>query len=245
MNVSSQSSRGGPKGSSPNDQHDAFTRTDLCVVLGVLVLITSLVWPALADSRTRVDRVVCISNLDAIGVAYNSWAAEHGNLYPFLLPASEGGIRTPYNGLENNSWFQFSWISNELKSARVLACPADAKKHPVDTFATGTNGLIQPGNLNNCISYFLTYPTFPTGHRMLAGDRNITPNNSSGCSVFGFVTAAFNFTANTSPAKWNSELHRNSGNILIRDGSVEQTATFTGTLIAIPDDGGQLHLLMP
>lgn len=226
----------------------AFTRTDLCAVLAAVLVVVLLAGPVLAANRTRVDRLVCAANLGEIGRAYSLWASDHGDVLPFLLTRAEGGIRTPYNGLEVNPWFQYSWISNELRTARVLACPSDVTRRPATDFSFGPGGLLHPTAGNNAISYFLAYPTYPTGHRILAGDRNIATQTVGGCSIFGPAGVhgvSLSGSGGLVGAPWTPGLHEDGGNLLLRDGSVEPSAQGLNGFVQAVDDNGTMHLLKP
>lgn len=224
---------------------DAFTRAELCAVLAALVLLGVLAWPVLAGTRARVDRLTCVANLEEVGRGYALWASDHGDILPFLLTRAEGGTRTPFNGLEVNPWFQYSWISNELRTARVLACPADTLRRPASDFSFNPNGLLHPTMRNNALSYFLAYPTFPTGHRILAGDRNVLTSTVGGCSVFGPSGVYGVPNSGTMNAPWTPGLHADGGNLLLRDGSVEQSATGLNGYLETVDDNGVMHMLKP
>src|SRR5205807_2520923 len=101
----------------------AFTRLELIAVLsciGILVLITL---PLAAHQRrlsTRVEELLCQANLREIGRAYQLWANDHDDLNPFLVETNQGGIKgVP---LANNLWYQFAWISNQVRTPRIFAC---------------------------------------------------------------------------------------------------------------------------
>ena len=199
-----------------NSSSNAFARVELCVVLAALALLSVIALPALANNKSRSQRLVCVSNLSRIGQAYAQWASDHWDYYPFLLGRSLGGTRPPFNGLESNPWLQFSWVSNELATPRILACPGDTKRVAED-FSANLGGLLHPNYQNNAISYFLAHPVLD---RILSGDRSLTVNRGSGaCSYFSAVNII------DSRSFWAQSIHDGSGNLLFRDGSVEETGT--------------------
>src|SRR5262245_54580224 len=124
---------------------DGFTRLELVFLLSALVLLGIVAIPALASTRPRSQQLVCLSNLSQIGQAYAVWGSDHADLYPFQLGPEFGGTRTPFNGLERNPWLQFSWISNELATPRVLACPSD-NRTPAQDFSLKPSGLVHPNH---------------------------------------------------------------------------------------------------
>ncbi len=207
-----------------------------------LTLLLAVVWPALAGTRAQASRLMCQANLREIGLAYHQWSASHGDFYPFVLTAENGGIRTPYNGLEGNSWFQFSWVSNELRTARILACPSDDRR-VADDFSFGTTGLLHSINRNNSISYFLTYAA-QSGARVLSGDRNIRFEVTSTCTYFG----PGRFPSITRPSiseSWDGRQHQDRGNLLYTDGSTETVGTAGLRQEFRTVESGSAHVLVP
>ncbi len=59
-----------------------FTLVELLVVISIIALLISLLFPALAKSRSLALRVQCGSNMRQIGVAMAEYAEEYGGLYP-------------------------------------------------------------------------------------------------------------------------------------------------------------------
>src|SRR5262245_55096030 len=112
---------------------DAFSRTELVVVCGVVALLASVAIPGLAQAKPRSQQAVCLNNLRIIGTAITTWNSEHANFDPWRYP--EGGAGSGGGALANNSFIQFSWFSNNLPTARVLACPSDLAKRPADNFS--------------------------------------------------------------------------------------------------------------
>lgn len=199
----------------------AFTRVESLVVLAVAVLLPVLVLPTLASNRSRSDRTVCANNLRQIGIAMQLWGGDHGDLPPHQVFAADGGTRA--HPLAANTWLHFSWVSNELTTARVLFCPSDSGR-PAETFSGDPNeGYLHPYFRNRATSYFLTYhynyPPLP--HRPMAGDYNVRMDGIAGDSFFN--VAAFVFVKPISQTfGWTNGLHEQSGNLLFFDGQVEQ-----------------------
>ena len=211
----------------------------------MLLLLAAVTVPSLANTRLRSAWLTCVSNLREIGKGYRAWGADHGDSLPFLLRKEQGGIRRPFNGLEANSWFQFAWISNELSSARVLACPSDATARVANDFSAQPGGLLNSAQQNRSISYFLAYPLESRGHKVLSGDRNIGPFRSASCSIFSLATASGGYDPATA---WDTNLHVGTGNLLFLDGSVAQTDSRQLRQALVVDtsvDNGDLHTLRP
>src|SRR6185436_12299282 len=105
-----------PKGA--RSANTGFTFVDLLAVLAVVVLLSALAGPVLANPRLRSDRVVCANNLRQIGMAMQLWANDHGDAIPPEVSLTDGG--TFGHPLAANVWLHFSWLSNELRSAQTV-----------------------------------------------------------------------------------------------------------------------------
>jgi prepilin-type N-terminal cleavage/methylation domain-containing protein/prepilin-type processing-associated H-X9-DG protein len=200
-----------------------FTFTELLVVLGMLALLALLAVPVLANGKAGSQRAVCAGNLARVGRALATWGAERGDLYPWQAQASLGGTFNHPSGLNNNIWFQFSWVSNELATPRILACPSDRLVKVAENFGLGPEGLLNNQYQNRAISYTLSHPYPEDGRLVLSTDRNVIfgAGLGSGCSYFGDgPIAEFGLPQHNG---WGTFMHVNSGNLLFNDGSVEQT----------------------
>ena len=203
------------------DRVDAFTRVELVALLGALALLGTLTLPLLASNRVGSERAVCQGNLRQIGHAFISWADDHGGNFPFLIPTSEGGNNTI--ALANQIWFQYYWLSNEIRTPRILVCPADTEKRVVDDWSDSPEtGFRHHLAADNSVSYVLAIGTRQSPHGLLSGDRNIKPTfrNSGSCAagpLYGSVPSLSTVATNLD---WGPGLHHYSGNLLLNDGSV-------------------------
>ncbi len=229
--------------------HRAFTRIELLLLLATSVLLATVVLPALAGTRRGTDLAGCVNNLRQIGRAYQVWASEHNDDAPYYLPMSQGGIQM--HVLSGNAWFQFSWISNELATPRILACPSDFQKRPAQDFGSSSQGgFLNTGYRNNAVSYFVC----PHGIRFvpgsfLSGDRNVRVDSQSSCSAINGNAYSVHLGWLFSPF-WTNNLHGLWGNILTYDGQVRTVSnqTVTNLFPAARDPHKSddfTHLLMP
>src|SRR5690242_4506379 len=105
----------------------AFTRLESVAVAGAFSVLGILAVAVRADMASNSDRVVCMNNLRQISRGFNMWAADHGGVNPWALEANYGGLRNPTTpfvvagignfpaGINQNIWFQFFWIREELQ----------------------------------------------------------------------------------------------------------------------------------
>jgi len=205
-----------------NDKTQAFTRVELLVVLGTLAMLALVAVPVLANGKSTSQRAVCASNLARVGRALAIWGAERGDLYPWQVDARDGGTRYHPSGLNNNIWFQFAWVSNELVMPKILACPSDRLVKVAQSFSYAPDGFLDAHYRNNAVSYFVGHPFFEDGRLVLGGDRSMSGGSFGvSCSYFGNPV----FGVNPAMLEWLGFMHVNSGNLLFNDGSVEQTDT--------------------
>ena len=61
----------------------AFTLIELLVVIAVIALLLALLFPALRSAREQGQRVVCLSNLKQLTLAWTAYATEHDGALVF------------------------------------------------------------------------------------------------------------------------------------------------------------------
>ncbi len=196
-----------------------FTLTELLVVIVVFVVLVGMVIPGGSGNRARASRIQCVNNLKNAGLALRIFAADHAGAFPAALSATNCGFQEP---LADGSqlWRHWLVVTSELASPKLLLCPEDKRRVAAAAFAPATNlpsQFVFSGN--HQLSYFLgLHASELMPQSILAGDRNLTTNGTPvapGQHVFPAGTR-FGFTA---------ELHNQSGNVLLGDGSVQQVTS--------------------
>ncbi len=228
----------------------AFTRLELAAVLAALGLLALLVLPALANQRERSARVLCVNNLRLAGQAFQQWGSEQGGRLPWRTPLFEGG--TMVSPESANVWFQWSWISNELRTPKILACPSDAQKTAASTWSLSpVGGFLNSNYRNRAVSYLIGLDVLPEHpDALVAGDRNVRFNvGPSDCSS-GITSVPGLRTGPIGSFGIGGELHVDAGNYLFKDGRVEELSSraFVARWVAIygaQDDNGSSHYLTP
>jgi len=244
---------------------DGFARMELLASAVALVLLALVALPLLANTSARSDRVACLNNLRIVGRALQSWGQDHGDKTPWNTPYCEGGTWVPNSnpcaasppailtsGLQNNIWFQYWWLTNELASPKVLADPSDDRARPAQDWGSSPNGgFIHPNFRNRAVSYFIGLHAkrdFPES--ALSGDRNIQTFSGAGCSLGITPVASFASNPSVPPTSlWQNGPHGWSGNVLRYDGVVEQTDDDALYRKVFPagsvDDNGSQHFMLP
>jgi hypothetical protein len=238
--------------------HCAFTRLEFLACLGATALLMAIILPALANSTSRGDRVVCFNNLRQIGAGFTQFGLEHRNLMAWSVPVAEGGNRD--HPMKNHSFMQFSILSNFVGSPKVLMDPADggrSRRVATSWERDQRGGLLHINFHNNAVSYFLGLDgNFTTPSLPLAGDRNVRHMGVGGCSS-GVAPAARLFelpggvgTLSTPSVNggWTNAVHGLSGNVVLYDGSVHEVDTpgLLGLVLKpVADDLNVYHILLP
>jgi len=213
------------------------------VVIAVLALCAATLLPALARTKSPAQRIYCANNLKGNGEAFHIWSQDHGGTFPTRVAIANGGC-ADFIGLRTLASVQSSsrgvfWVflclSNELRSPKVLICPAENEPRLAATTFAGvippdSPGLVPLTNDLN-VSYFVGVDAAETTPlALLAGDHNLGADGKI-TPLIGFVTAPSvyhvdfkvslgnSFTTNGGVG-WLKTMHSNQGNILVADGSV-------------------------
>jgi prepilin-type processing-associated H-X9-DG protein len=185
----------------------AFTKLDMLVVIGALVMLA--LWVVFAQrsrhfAQPRAARINCVSNLKQVGLAFRMWANDHGDRFPWQVPVAQGGTKE-LSQLPYAVWHYVA-VSNELHSPKILKCPNDTQR-------TRSTVWDDPARLG--LSYFAGLSADePHPIIILSGDRNISTNSST---LKGLLAVQ-----DTTQLQWTKDLHQNHGNIGFADGSVAQ-----------------------
>jgi hypothetical protein len=222
----------------------AFTRMELCACLAAGALLVLLALPALATSQSRGHVAQCLNNLRLAGRAVQMWASDYNSMMPpWRTPEAEGGTMPVIGPKNSAAWFEFLYLSNQLATPRILACPADEGVRIAGSFAE----LVPHPYRDNSVSYFINLHTsLDRPETALFGDRNLSFGAvATTCSLAGGINTVKLFTTAT---VWTNALHGPSGNIVTMDGRVAQTSTNqmqTALLRSQAEGPNVVHLLKP
>jgi competence protein ComGC len=185
----------------------ALTLIEVLAIIAVLAFLFMMFLPATSTGgKARVAQLRCVTNLKQIGQAEFAWANNHGGKFSFQLTETNGGTMEYTTGA--NAWRHFQLLSNMLDTPKLLFCPGDPdRKRKASTNFTTLS--------NSNLSYFVgldVSETNPNG--ILFGDRNITNGTPIKNGILELTT--------NQPAGWTGDMHKNIGNVVLSDGSVQQ-----------------------
>jgi prepilin-type N-terminal cleavage/methylation domain-containing protein len=190
-------------------QHRAFTLVELLVVITVVSIMAALLLPALAVAQRKAGRANCLSNLKQIGVGFRLFGNDNSDKFPWAVSVVGGG------SFNSSDWTDhYRVCSNEMNTPKILVCPADKER----TVAKRWDLLDGARN----ISFFVGLDADERRpETILAGDRNVYSGNGASDQDL-----SWNREMGTSiDAFWLAKMHIASGNLMLSDGSVQQTST--------------------
>ena len=213
----------------PNQRPRAFTLIEVLAIILVIFVLALLYLPTVARPRHHgAIRIGCINNLKEIGTAYRLWAGDNGDLVPAQQTVISNGWADFLTNANQGSkcWMNYAIMAADLgQSPRIVVCPADERQAALSF----TNKFD-----NTHVSYFVgvtandIYP-----QSILGGDRNLgpglvpdpdygySPKNGKGNDVAIPINGS---------VSWSLKMHSagntaGAGNILLGDGSAQQTSS--------------------
>ena len=224
----------------------AFTRVELCACLAAGALLVLFTLPALATSQSRGQVAQCLNNLRQMGRAVQMWASDFEGQTPWRTPVANGGLLPAAGSLRAAlAWSEYLFLSNQLSTPRILACPAERGKLIASDFSELA---LNPLFRNNAVSYLLNLETFvddPQG--LLFGDRNVQLTSAFNCSARVNNTLGF-YLPTVANQGWTNAVHGLRGDIVLMDGSVSEASSdqLRAAMAQSRNDNGQyVHLLRP
>jgi prepilin-type processing-associated H-X9-DG protein len=189
------------------NRNRAITLIEVLIIVVVLILLVAILVPISERAMDRSIRMCCVNSLKQTGLAFQVWSGDNHGDFPMGIPQAQGGTKEFVTG--PNAYRHSQVMSNELSTPIVVICPADVRYERMATNFAYLN--------NSNISFLIGVDAHPTNRStILAGDRNIT-NRTAVRNGMLELTAA-------NPTSWTAEMHKNVGNLVFADGSVDQVS---------------------
>jgi hypothetical protein len=178
-----------------------------------------------------------VNNLKQVGLSFRLFATDNQDTFPMSVSTNQGGASESWPTAAGAKcpllYYNFTCLSNELGTPKVVACPSDSGR----TQATNFQQIVFSAQAKNkSISYFVGKDAEETQPQMLlTGDRNLTNNGAGGTPITittlqqGSIYARLgtnHLAGSTQPgAGYTATIHQTAGNVCLGDGSVQQATT--------------------
>jgi prepilin-type N-terminal cleavage/methylation domain-containing protein/prepilin-type processing-associated H-X9-DG protein len=109
-------------------RREGFTLVEMMIVITIIVLLVSLLLPALRVARQQAQRVVCMSNMRQVTQAFISYATDHEGV--FLCPdkpEAQAGFASP-----SDTRLVVPALYPYVHDPRVFHCPGSPTENSVD-----------------------------------------------------------------------------------------------------------------
>lgn len=139
-------------------ERKGFTLIELLIVIAIIAILASILFPVFARVRENARRTSCASNLKQIGLAFFQYAQDYDETYPKAFAYNSNTFTSTNSGCWDTEIQKYMAANvSYIKRAAIFQCPSDALPR------TGTGGFPRSYamtaayvNANNFWSYTAT-----------------------------------------------------------------------------------------
>jgi len=160
------------------ERKKGFTLVELLVVIAIMAALAAMLLPALSQARERARRTTCMNNLRQFAMAYEMYADDFYEKFPYDKYALYGGDKTIY--------------PHYINSNQVFWCPSALNRGlPRPDGDIGDSGSLPPSRNDWYASYAFVFGLTTSNHSSnpvpMISDRGVyytgtLPSNLTGCS---------------------------------------------------------------
>lgn len=220
-----------------------FTRSEIAIVVVMLVALFVLVVPKLQRANQHAKRIGCVSCHKQIGTAFRLFANDYNGRYPFqVLSGTNPPSVLPWGipSFDTNDaslvWALYQFAGNEISSPYILVCPSDADRARAKDFREGSEttkrSFSHPSKRLNALSFFYGLnANEESPDHLVSGDRNLVAGGADDQPDATLLAGATDLvplmkSPTGSQLRWGRGLHDRAGNVGFSDGHVEQLTSF-------------------
>lgn len=155
-----------------------FTLIELLVVISIILVLASILTPALLRARESANRSTCLANIRSIGQAMYIYAGENNDKYPVA------GVTTSTTGSTlgtTDGSFGMLYNAKTFNDTKVYVCP-DKKRSIPPTWTASSRSIVTDASSvspQRIISYCIVACDNGAGAAVLAVNPMITDNGSN------------------------------------------------------------------
>lgn len=182
-----------------------FTLIELLVVIGIILILASILTPALLSAKRKADVAKCLTNVKSLGTAMMIYANDHENNFPFAATSDEA--------------FGYMYHQRDFSETQVYLCPSNASRSIFPAAPAANGGALVANAASSKIStidYFIVAASPDTS----VGTANV--NRPSLSDPTGNVLLIEDFSKGLNPNIYDDgDNHNDTGNISFINGSAK------------------------
>lgn len=112
-----------------------FTLIELLAVIAIILLLVSLLAPALKTARERADRLTCASNMRSLQLGHSNYSADHDGTMPSSSTGAGDWVDMTGYSVDTVQTLMHGTIWPYVRNERAYRCPLHPFKDYIRTFS--------------------------------------------------------------------------------------------------------------